>query len=167
MLFEGLLWVGESVEPLHRFSTTNIQCVAFYVFTCRQIFIIQQACLTFWTEIRGGHALFSWLAFAICLCHTSFLATRFQREKNSVSPLRFIKKMFKTLLYSQTKGVKQKYTLYISGLVVYIQYIYNCSSQVDSHLAPGGESSLCSSAPLAWLSPPGWPPLQLFAAEPG
>ena len=55
------------------------------------------------------------------------------------------------MLYSQTKGVKQKYILCISGLVVYRQYIHNCSSQVDPHLAHGGESSICSSAPLAWL----------------
>ena len=50
------------------------------------------------------------------------------------------------LLYSQTKGVKQKYIRCISGLVVYRQYIHHCSSQVDLHLAHGGESSLCSSA---------------------
>ena len=70
------------------------------------------------------------------------------------------------LLYSQTKGVKQKYILYISGLVVYRQYIYNCSSQVDPHLAHGGESSIRSSAPLAWLCSSGLPPLPLSAAEP-
>ena len=55
----------------------------------------------------------------------------------------------------------------ISGLVIYRQYINNCSSQVDPHLAHGGESSVRSSAPLAWLPPPGWPPLQLSAAAPG
>ena len=71
------------------------------------------------------------------------------------------------LLYSPTKGVKQKYMLCISGLVVYRQYKHNCSSQVDPHLAHGGESSIRSSAPLAWLHPPGWPPLQLSAAAPG
>ena len=55
------------------------------------------------------------------------------------------------MLYSQTKGVKQKYILCISGLVVYRQYIHHCSSQIDPHLAHGGESSIRSSAPLAWL----------------
>ena len=71
------------------------------------------------------------------------------------------------LLYSQTKGVKQKYILCISGLVVYRQYIHNCSSQVDPHLARGNESSIRSSASLTWLHPPGWPQLQFSAAEPG
>ena len=71
------------------------------------------------------------------------------------------------MLYPQTRGVKQKYIQCISGLVVYRQYIYNCSSQVDSHLAHGGESSIPSSAPLAWLRPPGWPSLQLSAAALG
>ena len=47
---------------------------------------------------------------------------------------------------SATKGVRQKYIQCISGLVVYRQYIYNCSSQVDSHLAHIGESSIRSSA---------------------
>ena len=55
------------------------------------------------------------------------------------------------MLYSQTKGVKQKYILCIPGLVVNRQYIHNCSSQVDLHLAHGGESSIRSSAPLAQL----------------
>ena len=59
--------------------------------------------------------------------------------------------LLKLVLYSQTKGVKQKYILCISGLVVYRQYIHNCSSQVDPRLAHGGESTICSSAPLAWL----------------
>ena len=40
-------------------------------------------------------------------------------------------KDYMILLYSQTKGVKQKYILCISGLVAYRQYIHNCSSLVD------------------------------------
>ena len=72
-----------------------------------------------------------------------------------------------TLLYSQTKGVKHKYIQCISGLVVYRQYIHNRSCQVDSHLAHSSESSIPSSAPLAWLCPPGWPSLQLSAAALG
>ena len=68
------------------------------------------------------------------------------------------------MLYSQTKGVKQKYIPCISGLVVYRQYIHNCNRQVDPHLAHSSESSIRSSAPLAWLRPPGWPLLQLSAA---
>ena len=56
------------------------------------------------------------------------------------------------LLYSQTKGVKQKYILCISGLVAYRQYIHNCSSPVDPRLAHGSESTICSSA-LLGLSP--------------
>ena len=59
------------------------------------------------------------------------------------------------LLYSQQKGVNQKYIRCISGLVMYRQYIHHCSSQVAPHLAHGGESSIRSSAPLAWLRPPG------------
>ena len=71
------------------------------------------------------------------------------------------------VLYSQTKGVKQKHIQCISGLVEYRQYIYSCSSQVGSHLAHGGESSIPSWAPLAWLRPPGWPSLQVCAAALG
>ena len=52
------------------------------------------------------------------------------------------------MLYSQTKGVKQKYILCISGLVAYRQYIHNCSNPVDPRLAHGGESTICSSALL-------------------
>ena len=37
------------------------------------------------------------------------------------------------LLYSQTKGVKQKYILYISGSVAYRQYIHKCSSPQDPY----------------------------------
>ena len=70
------------------------------------------------------------------------------------------------MLYSQTKVVKQKYILCISGLVAYRQYIHNCSSPVDPRLAHGSESTICSSALLAWLRSPGLPPLQLSAAEP-
>ena len=57
------------------------------------------------------------------------------------------------VLYPQQKGVKHKYTRCISGLVMYRQYIRNCSSQVDPHLAHSGESSIRSSASLAWLRP--------------
>ena len=54
------------------------------------------------------------------------------------------------MLYSQTKGVKQKYILCILGLVAYRQYIHNCSSRVDPRLAHGSESNICSSALLGW-----------------
>ena len=70
------------------------------------------------------------------------------------------------LLYSQTKGVKHKYILCIKGLVVYRQYIHDSRSQIDPHLAHGGESNICSSAPLAWLHSPSLLPLPLSAAEP-
>ena len=63
--------------------------------------------------------------------------------------------LYKILLYSQTKGVERKYIRCISGLVAYIQYIHNCGSQVALHLAHSRESSIHSSAPLAWLRPPG------------
>ena len=53
------------------------------------------------------------------------------------------------VVFTQQKGVKQKYILCISGLVVYRQYIHNCSSQIDPHLAHDGESGIRSSAPLA------------------
>ena len=53
------------------------------------------------------------------------------------------------IVVSATKGVKRKYIRCISGLVVYKQYLHHCSSQVALHLAHGGESSICSSAPLA------------------
>ena len=61
------------------------------------------------------------------------------------------------LLYSQTKGVKQKYILCISGSVAYRQYIHECSSpwnpdwlmavsQLSAHSAPLDLSSLPLSA---------------------
>ena len=53
------------------------------------------------------------------------------------------------LLYSQTKGVKQKYMRCISGLVVYRQYIHNCSSQVDLRLAHA--VSQVSAPQLPWF----------------
>ena len=75
--------------------------------------------------------------------------------------------IYSIVLYSQTKGVKQKYILCISGLVAYRQYIHNCSSLVDPRLAHGSESTICASALLglsllsrACLS------LRLSAAEP-
>ena len=37
------------------------------------------------------------------------------------------------VLYSQPKGVKQKYILCISGLVAYRQYIHNCNGPEDSY----------------------------------
>ena len=70
------------------------------------------------------------------------------------------------VLYSQTIGVKQKYILCISGLVAYRQYIRNCSSPVDLRLAHGSESTIRSSALLAWLRSCGLPPLQLPDAGP-
>ena len=57
------------------------------------------------------------------------------------------------MLYSQTKGVKQKYILCISGLVVYRQYIHNSSSLVDPRLAHGGESNIYFSAPPRLVTP--------------
>ena len=63
------------------------------------------------------------------------------------------------LLYSQTKGVKQKYILYISGSVVYRQYIHQCSSLWNPYWLTA-VSQL--SAPSA---PPDLSPLQLSAAE--
>ena len=57
------------------------------------------------------------------------------------------------VLYSQTKGVKQKYILCISGLVAYRQYIHNCSSPEDSYwlspLIPW--TCLCRGSPLLSL----------------
>ena len=46
------------------------------------------------------------------------------------------------LLYSQTKGVKLKYILYISGLVAYRQYIHDGSSLVDPWLTHSSESDV-------------------------
>ena len=50
-----------------------------------------------------------------------------------------------------TQGVKQKYKMYFGISSIYTQYLHHCSSQVALHLARGGESSICSSAPLAGL----------------
>ena len=73
-----------------------------------------------------------------------------------------------TVVFTNKRSQAKVYTvLCILGLVAYRQYIHHCSSQVDPHLAHGGESSIRSSAPLAWLCPPSWPPLQLSAPAPG
>ena len=70
------------------------------------------------------------------------------------------------MLYSQTKGVKQKYILCISGLVAYRQYIHNSSSLVDPCLAHGGESNIYFPAPPGLVTPLlGWSPLRLSADE--
>ena len=69
-------------------------------------------------------------------------------------------------IHKQKESSKSIPILCISGLVVYRQYIHKCSSQVDPRSAHGGESTICSSASLAWLRSPGLPPLQLSAAEP-
>ena len=70
------------------------------------------------------------------------------------------------VLYSQTKGVKQKYILCISRSVAYRQYIHNSSSPVDSRLAHGGESTIYSSAPSGLVTVlPGLSALRLSAAE--
>ena len=52
------------------------------------------------------------------------------------------------MLYSQTKGVKQKYILCISGLVAYRQYIHNCSSLEDPYWLTA--VSQLSAPPLPW-----------------
>ena len=66
------------------------------------------------------------------------------------------------VLYSQTKGVKQKYILCISGLVVYRQYIHSGSDpQIHNWLASGESILLLSpSAPdipdsggIPWTAP--------------
>ena len=63
------------------------------------------------------------------------------------------------LLYSQTKGVKQKYILCILGSVAYRQYIHECSS-------PWNPDWLTAVSQYSALSaPPDLSPLQLSAAE--
>ena len=52
------------------------------------------------------------------------------------------------MLYSPTKGVKQRYIPYISGLVAYRQYIHNCSSSVDPSWLTA--VSQLSAPPLSW-----------------
>ena len=70
------------------------------------------------------------------------------------------------MLYSQTKGVKQKYILCILELVAYRQYIHKSSSPVDSRLAHGGESTISFSAPSGLVTVlSGLSPLRLSAAE--
>ena len=72
----------------------------------------------------------------------------------------------KVMLYSQTKGVKQKYILCISGLVAYRQYIHNSSSLVDPRLAHGGESNLYFPAPPGLVTALlGLSPLRLSTGE--
>ena len=44
------------------------------------------------------------------------------------------------VLYSQTKGVKWKYILYVLGSVAYRQYIHTCSSLWNPNRLTGGES---------------------------
>ena len=56
--------------------------------------------------------------------------------------------MYNVLLYSQTKGVKQKYILCISGLVAYRQYIHNCSIPADPYWLTA--VSQLSAPPLSW-----------------
>ena len=63
------------------------------------------------------------------------------------------------MLYSLTKGVKQKYILYISGSVAYRQYIHKCSS-------PWNPDWLTAVSQFSALSaPPDLSLLQLSAAE--
>ena len=52
------------------------------------------------------------------------------------------------LLYSQTKGVKQKYILCISGSVAYRQYIHKCNSPQDPYWLTA--VSQLSAPPLPW-----------------
>ena len=70
------------------------------------------------------------------------------------------------VLYSQTKGVKQKYILCISGLVADRQYIHNSSNLVDPRLAHGGESNLYFPTPPGIVTALlGLSPLRLSAGE--
>ena len=63
------------------------------------------------------------------------------------------------LLYSQTKGVKQKYIRYISGSVAYRQYIHKCNSLLSPNWLP----AVSHSPPplLLWILSP----QRLSAAE--
>ena len=72
-----------------------------------------------------------------------------------------------SVVFTQQKESSKSIYNVFWDLVVYRQYIYNCSSQIDPHLAHGGESSIRSLAPLAWLHPPGWPLRQLSTAALG
>ena len=57
------------------------------------------------------------------------------------------------MLYSQTKGVEQKYILYITGSVAYRQYIHRCISPWNHNWLPAVSHSPLLSLPLDLASP--------------
>ena len=56
------------------------------------------------------------------------------------------------MLYSQTKGVKRKYILYISGSVAYRQYIHECSSPWNPNWLTAVSQFPASSPPMDFIS---------------
>ena len=60
--------------------------------------------------------------------------------------LHYIRYSIFVVLYSQTKGVKQKYILCISGLVAYRQYVHSGSDTQLHHWLASGESILLLSS---------------------